>query len=47
MWKMLNKFVDSTGYQQEVVDSVVQERVNMYAIGASDIAFQASLRSLV
>ena len=43
---MIEKFVESSGYSREVVDSVVQERVNQYSIKASNIAFQVRLAYL-
>lgn len=46
MWKVLDKFYEANSYQREVVDSVVQERVNMYSVRAKDIAFQVSLREV-
>ena len=42
MWKVLEKFHEDSRYQREVVDSVVQDRVNMYTVRAKDIAFQVS-----
>lgn len=40
MWKAFDKFQQSTGSQQEVVEGVVQGTANMYAVDAKDISFQ-------
>lgn len=40
MWSVLKKFIELSSYQQEVVDNIVEGKVDMYEISARDIAFQ-------
>ena len=40
MWKVFDKFEQSSEIQREVVESVIQGRANMYTIDANDISFQ-------
>ena len=43
MWQMLDRFYEASAYQREVVDYVVQDKVNMYTVRARDIGFQVSM----
>ncbi len=42
MWKTLEKFIQTSADQVEVVDSIVQGKANDYTVNAKDITFQVN-----